>query len=240
VISEHTEEVSSPGVLHLFKPGFEAEGSFTPLTPERALWLLAYLAVHDRWVSRDELTRLLWPDSDPETARGNLRQLVYRTRKMGWAPTLEVERSQLRWRDGSDVHSFRRAYQAGRWEEALASYQGDLLSGFEDVEAEEFSAWLDLERGHLNALWRESAQNQAAQLQQAGRFDEAAGLLERILHADPLAEDVLGGLLKSCARAQLQRTPPNPLKTFLHPVGCPFLPHVLSDAQQNSSGSRRS
>jgi predicted ATPase/DNA-binding SARP family transcriptional activator len=201
VISAHTEEGSSPGVLHLFKPGFEAEGSFTPLTPERALWLLAYLAVHDHWVARDELTRLLWPDSDPETARGNLRQLVYRTRKMAWAPTLEVERSQLRWRDGSDVHSFRRAYQAGRWEEALASYQGDLLSGFEDFEAEEFSAWLDLERGHLNALWREAAQNQAAQLQQAGRFDEAAKVLERILHSDPLAEDVLCEYLQTARQS---------------------------------------
>ncbi|MDX2004020.1 MAG: BTAD domain-containing putative transcriptional regulator, partial [Meiothermus sp.] len=153
--------------------------------------MLAYLAVHDRWVGRDELARLLWPDADPEAAKGNLRQLLYRTRQSGWAPALEVERTQLRWREGSDLHLFRRAYRDKQWLEAVEIYQGELLTGFEAFGAEEFSAWLEIERRDLNALWREAAQNQVAVFEQAGRFGEAAGLLERILRSDPLAEDVL-------------------------------------------------
>ena len=43
---------------------------------------VAYLAIHrDRWVSRHELAQILWPETDEDQARANLRKLLHQSSK---------------------------------------------------------------------------------------------------------------------------------------------------------------
>ncbi|MBV7337826.1 hypothetical protein KFU94_58290 [Chloroflexi bacterium TSY] len=58
-----------------------------PLTRCKAIALLAYLALHDKWHRRERLTTLLWPDATPHRAFANLRQLLWllnRDLREGW------------------------------------------------------------------------------------------------------------------------------------------------------------
>ena len=43
--------------------------------PDKRFQLLAYLAHHGDWVSREQLAYLFWSDGAPDDARNNLRQL---------------------------------------------------------------------------------------------------------------------------------------------------------------------
>ncbi|GGJ35992.1 AfsR/SARP family transcriptional regulator [Deinococcus roseus] len=166
------------------------------LMPEKALWLLTYLACQNRWVSREEMAALLWPDSDSSAARHSLRQLLQRLRSLRWTHTLETEPTCLRWWEGSDLHEFRRCAASGLWAEALHHHQGELLQGFYPAELEEFCAWLELERRQLHTQWMQVCKAQAQRLTQQNQPEAALQVLEHVLHKDPLAEHALQGYLR--------------------------------------------
>lgn len=161
------------------------------LKPEKALWLLTFLAAQDRWVSRDEIAALLWPDSEPSKARHSLRQLLQRVQSLRWSTTLEIEADRLRWRSGSDLHEFRRCLRAGLWEEALANHRGMLLQGLHPPELEEYDSWLEMERGRLHTEWLQACAEQARLLEDRGEAREALHLLENVLQQDPFSEQSL-------------------------------------------------
>ncbi len=71
---------------------FEARQSDgAPIRPpgRRSLALLACLAVEPRPWPRTELAALLWPDREPEQARGSLRQELLRLRN-AFGPVLRT------------------------------------------------------------------------------------------------------------------------------------------------------
>ena len=161
------------------------------LKPEKALWLLTLLAAQDRWVSREEIAGLMWPDSEPSKARHSLRQLLQRVQSLRWSTTLDIEADRLRWRGGSDLHEFRRCLRAGLWEEALVNHRGMLLQGLHPADLEEYDSWLELERGRLHTEWLQACAEQARALEARGEVREALHLLENVLQQDPLSEQAL-------------------------------------------------
>ncbi|GEM46843.1 AfsR/SARP family transcriptional regulator [Deinococcus cellulosilyticus] len=161
------------------------------LKPEKALWLLTFLAAQDRWVSREELCALLWPDAEHSKARHSLRQLLQRIYSLKWTTTLEVEVDCLRWKSGSDLHEFRRCVRVGLWEEALAHHRGTLLQGLHPADLEEYDSWLELERDRLHTEWLQVSSEQARALGARGLEQEALHLLGDVLQHDPLSEQAL-------------------------------------------------
>ena len=116
---------------------------------------VAYLAIHrDRWVSRHELAQILWPETDEDQARANLRKLLHQLRQHALLATLiEEEQTGLRWmpkRDVTlDVAELEAAafYQTTRsLEYAHELYHGPLLPLVEDH-------WVQYERGRLQTLY---------------------------------------------------------------------------------------
>jgi TolB-like protein/DNA-binding SARP family transcriptional activator len=122
----------------------------------RSLALLACLAVAERPWRRPDLAALLWPDRDPEQARGSLRQEFLRLRKAFEIAfdTDTVDRGSLAPLDRQsfnvDVHRFQdAAADPARTLEAVALYRGSFLDNLQWPENTPVSAWIERRREHL-------------------------------------------------------------------------------------------
>ena len=189
-----TAHVTLLGAAHV-----SLQGTTQPLPADRRGCLLAYLAYDGGWVDRDRLALLFWPDWDESGAKRNLRQLLARTRRLPIADALEVTGSALRWPVRTDVERFRGALANGEHAAAVEACQGPLLTGFNAYDVGAFDAWLDVERERIHTAFHGAAVHSARAAIEAGRFDHACTLLERLLDLDPLAEDVLQPYLRALA-----------------------------------------
>ena len=157
-----------------------------PLSARKARALLAALALaRHRRSSRARLARLLWGGSDPEQARGSLRQTLARLRRAGVTiETPELDSVALPEAIDTDVDAFRAALARGDAAEAIRRYRGDLMEGqaFRDPSIED---WLEAERAGLRGLATEAF---AAELDRFGERPEGAELAHRLLALEPLRE----------------------------------------------------
>jgi serine/threonine-protein kinase len=118
---------------------------------------------------------VFWPEQDQEHARNALRQALHFLRSELGSAVIE-SRGDDEVRIGEralscDVLAFREAVGAGRLEDALELYDGDLLPGFFLADSPEFERWLERERAAL----RETAVSAAWKLaENAGPEDPTA------------------------------------------------------------------
>jgi Predicted ATPase len=169
---------------------------------------MAVLALSERFVTRDELTYLLWPDSPQTVGRQRLRRLLSQLRQsvgpladrlltgeagigsgvirfdasMCRVDAREFVRLSGQARTLPDPDGLRAAEQAARL------YAGPLLSGLELDESPEFEHWLlqqreRFERMHLD-VWLRLIDGYAS----TGDFDRAIAAVEHALVLDPLSE----------------------------------------------------
>src|SRR5262245_61818435 len=125
--------------------------------PKRAA-LLTYLALeaNGRFVRRDSLLALFWPDADATRARSSLRQALYSIaqglgtdplRRRG-AEEIGIDPNAL-W---CDAVEFQALIAANRPADALALFQGDLLAGvFVPGASTELEQWLDAARERIRS-----------------------------------------------------------------------------------------
>jgi len=175
--------------------------------PKR-LAVLAYLAaaqpgsVH----RRDKLLALFWPELDSVRARAALNQTLYVLRSMLGADAITSEGAGDVGLSGSrlwcDAAAFQEAADAGRLEEALALYRGDLLDGFFIPDAPDFEQWLGVERQRLRRRAAEVAWVVAEAKAREGDTLEAVRFARRATELSPGEE------------AEARR-----LMTFLHGLG---------------------
>lgn len=155
------------------------------LAQPRRMALLAYLAVANRrrFHRRDTLVTLFWPDSAERPARDLLNTNLSRLRaSLGPEALLSRGNEEIGINEACvwcDVWAFEAALGAGRGEEALALYRGDLLDGFHLSGAAEFDHWLDGERRRLRELAAGAAFAVAERRRQAGDLPAARQFTER-------------------------------------------------------------
>ena len=190
-----------PTVQLLGTPVVSAGGESIEPASGKISALLFYLACAQGWVSRDELTYLLWPDSGDRQARNSLRQLLHRVKDVAYAGALEREEMRLRWMVDTDLARFRAAVAHGAPHVAVNAYGGPLLDGFRLSTAPEFEGWLDLERSQLHEAWRDAVLELSEELESEDRHEEAVVHLARLHRADPLDEPALRQYLIALARA---------------------------------------
>lgn len=176
-------------------------GAVAALPADRRGCLLAYVAYDGAWVDRNRLALLLWPESDEASAKGSLRQLLLRVKRLDLAGGLEVTPTSVRWSVACDVTEFRRALAVGDVDGALRLYRGPLLDGFVVHDVGGVDAWLETERQHLHAAFHGASMREAATSLAQGRYVDAAERLGRLLELDPMAEDVLQGYLQALSYA---------------------------------------
>ena len=177
------------GVPQVFVDGWR------PLRSSNHAALLCYLAYRGTWVGREEVALLFYPEVSTSAARTKFRQLLRRAKKLPGGEGLETTGERLRSLLETDVGAFRAALGQGDWAAASELYAGELLDGFDLRDAPGFESWLALERTSLHTSWREAAVKHAETLAEA-QPEAAAGLLERVLKHDLLAEDVVQKLMR--------------------------------------------
>ncbi|MEP6494249.1 MAG: BTAD domain-containing putative transcriptional regulator [bacterium] len=146
-------EVSLLGSLALRRDDGR-EFSALPSQPKRFA-LLAFLAVAGgEYRRRDSIIALFWPELDQFAARRALRNTLYHLREAlgdGVIVTrgdeeVAIDPQMLT----SDVAAFRAAFAAGRYENVVDCYRGELLAGLHFSDAgEAFESWLAGERAQL-------------------------------------------------------------------------------------------
>jgi DNA-binding SARP family transcriptional activator len=135
--------------------GAGAEDAAAIIDQPKRLALLVYLAASlpRGFRRRDEITALLWPESDAAHARNSLRQSLHVLRQHLPAGTVlargseEVALCSQRLR--LDTESLEDHLDHGREAEALALYRGDLLHGCHLADSTEFETWILAERERL-------------------------------------------------------------------------------------------
>lgn len=169
--------------------------------------LLAYLALKRATGlhRRDTLLPLFWPDLDTDRARAALRQSLYKLRR-DLPPGVLVTRGDEEvgidpgiW---CDVWAFEAALAAGRPEEALALYGGELMDGFHVADvAPEFGYWLEAKRHRLRELAVAGAWELAERSEAAGDLDGIREWATLAVGLAPLDEDGARRLLIMLDRA---------------------------------------
>jgi DNA-binding SARP family transcriptional activator len=197
-------ELRTFGTLDL-RAGDEGKRVQSLVARPKRIGLLAYLILaRPRGPQRrDALFAVFWPEASIDQARAALNQALYVLRKVLGDEVIEtdgkdevgVNLSQVT----CDAIAFDEAMAAGRHEDALSLYHGDLLAGFHLSEAPEFERWLDDERVRL----RTGAISAAKALAARERDDEnpagATHWLRRAISFAPYDEPLIRELAESLA-----------------------------------------
>jgi serine/threonine-protein kinase len=180
-----TAEIRLLGGLSLLTTGRETSGI---LAQPKRLALLAYLAAAGSrgFHRRDSLLTLFWPEADQEHARTSLRKALHVLRQE-LGPELIQSRGDEEVglapdRCWCDAVAFEQALEAGRCEEALDLYRGDLLAGFHLSDTPEFERWMEETRARLRdraaqAAWTVAAGVAETHLSDAVRWARRATAL---------------------------------------------------------------
>jgi DNA-binding SARP family transcriptional activator len=187
----------------------------TRFRSRKAGLFLARLAYHPhRSHLREELCDWLWPDTDPEAARHNLRNVLHWLRQalepedapaarllLANRTTVQLDADRVT----TDVAEFAAALDAAArsvdgperaWHLARAVdlYRGPLLPAFYD-------GWVLQEREWLAQRFFQALGQRIAWLEQAGDLDAALELAQRGVRLDPLREEPHADLMRLYAAA---------------------------------------
>jgi DNA-binding SARP family transcriptional activator/TolB-like protein/lipopolysaccharide biosynthesis regulator YciM len=181
------------------------------LSQPKRLGILAYLAVATPrgFHRRDALLALFWPDLDETHARGALSQALHRLRQSLGEELLAGRRDEevglewSRWR--CDAVEFRAALAAGRLEEAVALYRGELLAGVAAEGSARLEHWLDAQRSTFRSEALEAALTLARRDAAAGQLEAALAWFRRARQVDPADPDPLLELMRLLQRAGTPR-----------------------------------
>jgi len=189
-------EASPPAPLRLLgAPVLHAAGLTVAFAPERPFLLLAFLACRGDWVRRDELADLLYPGRELESARSNLRKVIFLARKVEGVGEIEQRGDLLRWAPDCDLRRFEAACNERRYGDAVAAYGGPLLLGLEGAWPAGASDWLDAERQRLQSRWHEACTRRLAEL--ADEPEALRTLAQQMLCHDPLDDTALQALARA-------------------------------------------
>ncbi len=159
------------------------------LTQPKRVALLVYLALAEPsgLHSRDRLLAMLWPEADDRSARHSLRNALHALRQALGDGTIVTRGEAWIGLDfrviRCDVLELRAHLAAGRVEEALALWKGELAPGFAVSGAPDFEQWLEEERAALAHAVRAAAWSRADSLKGSGRDELAA--VRRAVRLDP-------------------------------------------------------
>lgn len=178
------------------------------LAQPKRLALLAYMAVAgaDRFVRRDTLTSLFWPESNQDAARHSLRtSLHFLRRSLGDQVLVSRGQEELRL-DGStlwcDVTAFERGLTDGRLSSAMTLYRGHFLESFFVPDASpDLDLWLSQQRERMRTRAADAAATLAARAAQDANRDLAQHWAGRCIELAPYDEGTTRRVMTALSEA---------------------------------------
>jgi len=150
--------------------------------------LLAMLALDGKCV-RTRVAAFLWPDADPDKAGNNLRQRLFRLRRLAGRDLIKVT-DALVLADGVE-HDL----VAGIDPETTA-VRTRLLGTLDYDDCGELADWVAAARGRWRKQRRDALEQYADRLEQQGRIAAALHCADRLVADDPAAEDCVRRLMR--------------------------------------------
>ena len=182
----------SPHLLLWGVPEWRA-GRVIVFAAERRFQLLVVLALQSgRWVERDRIAALLWPEHGLAEARRNLRKVLFKAHQI--AGDVEASGTALRWTVSTDLQAFDEDRHAGRLDQALDRWRGEPLQAIDDPANAALSNWLAAERARIEQDWQSTALDHL--LAQSGPLATIAAA-RRWLAVDPFAEPAVAALIRA-------------------------------------------
>ena len=175
---------------HVLRGSDGREITSLPAQPKRFA-LLAYLALGSGgYRRRDTLAAMFWPDLDQFAARRALRNTLYHLREALGDDVIITRGDDAVSINGAvlttDVTRLGEAVDAGRHEDAVAAYRGELLAGIHFANAgEAFEEWLAGERRRVTELVVRAVEALVQRDEQAGNFAGAAYWAQRACSLTP-------------------------------------------------------
>jgi predicted ATPase/DNA-binding SARP family transcriptional activator len=178
--------------------------------------LLIYLACEaERPHRREALMELLWPGMPQTSAQANLRQTLYRLRKMipevngkvgGKAvPFLLADRQTIQINPHADYHLDVAVLASSEPAQAIKLYRGDFLADFYLPESETFEEWVSVRRADYRRRVLEMMERETAIHLQSENYDKAIQSTQRQLAIDNLRESSHRQLMEAFARSGRRR-----------------------------------
>jgi DNA-binding SARP family transcriptional activator/tetratricopeptide (TPR) repeat protein len=174
----------------LQSPQLRVGGTSHLLTPKDAA-LLALLAL-DGPTPRAQVAALLWPDAGTDGARNNLRQRVFRLRRLA-GQDLVHHRQTLALAPGV-VHDLGALPAMLRADATAAA--GELLGRFDYTESPALAEWVDTARQQWRAARRDVLAELAAHEERHERIAAALPYAERLARDEPLLEHAQRQLMR--------------------------------------------
>ncbi len=134
----------------------------------------------------------LWPELDAPSAGANLRKAIHFARGAIGSSAIVVRDDQVALEADVEVDAagMLAALDAGRLDEAIERYEGELLP------EDRFEGWTDEPRDRLRAAYLRALADLAARGESAGDPDTSISLLARLVAIDPLDEDAQRRLMR--------------------------------------------
>jgi DNA-binding SARP family transcriptional activator len=170
--------------------------------------LLAYLALTAAPQNRERLVDLLWPDSQPEAARQNLRNRLWSIRKALGEEVVVADGQRLAlseavWVDARQFEPLASTPQDTPVEQlqvALEQWRGPLLEGLTLLEAPDFELWLTTERERFGQLYLRAMESLVNRQRAAANWPAVIDMAHRALAYDSLQEPLHRALMEAYAR----------------------------------------
>jgi DNA-binding SARP family transcriptional activator len=174
--------------------GIDLQGPAGPadelLSQSKALALLAFLTIPTagRFVRRDLLVALLWPELDEIRARAALRRVVHSIRATLGEDVIagrgDEELAAAAGAIASDAGELVQAADDGRLKWAQELYRGELMPGFHLPGCREFDQWLDQQRLECRERARAVAWALAQRHEDTNQLTDAALMARRAARFD--------------------------------------------------------
>ncbi|WP_238655051.1 response regulator [Paenibacillus piscarius] len=190
---------------------FERSGQTLPgirWRTSKAQELFAYLFHNrNRFVSKDTLTDLLWPDFNEKKASTHLYTTIYQVRQSLKQAELGLQISNVSGGEGYTLETGSVLVDSYEWEKGILTldainadnyeehqrlfefYSGDYLSDYDYL-------WAEGERQRLRTIWLHHAMGIAEFYISSGRIPEALTVYQRVVQLQPFFEQGHLGLMK--------------------------------------------
>jgi DNA-binding SARP family transcriptional activator/tetratricopeptide (TPR) repeat protein/TolB-like protein len=180
--------------LHALRGPDGRELTSLPAQPKRFA-LLAYLALggDGGYHRRDSLVAVFWPEMDQFSARRALRNTLYHLREALGDKAIMTRGDEAVAINPAmltcDVTRLGEAFAAGRYEEVVDGYRGELLAGIHFADAgEAYEEWLARERARIVAIVMRAVTMMVEREEFAGNLAAAAHWAQRACALDPRDE----------------------------------------------------